>query len=195
MAESSFCDDPVFIPRKEMGILLNQQHETFSQEIAKGTGVAKAYAIAGYPPNKGNAYRLRLRKGVAARIDELTAARTAAVQVAALSAAEKAGLDHFWVLRSLRRNATLAAGAGDRAASNRAVELIGKHLNMFVDRKQIEISYIDDADEYLAKILAIVEGKTIDNEAAPLQLENDGLKNGSDNQSQDDTIDIVWETV
>jgi hypothetical protein len=52
--------------------------------------------------------------------------------------------------------------AGDRAASNRAVELIGKHLGMFVDRKQIEISYIDDADEYLAKIMEIVNGKTID---------------------------------
>jgi hypothetical protein len=51
------------------------------------------------------------------------------------------------VLRSLRRNATLAARAGDRAASNRAVELIGKHLGMFVDKKSVEISMIDDSDE------------------------------------------------
>src|SRR5215469_2133346 len=41
----------------------------------------------------------------------------------------------LWVLRTLRRNSVLAARRGDTAASNRAAELIGKHLNMFVDRK------------------------------------------------------------
>ncbi len=82
-------------------------------------------------------------------------------------------LDHFWVLRSLRRNATLAARAGDRAASNRAVELIGKHLGMFVDKKSIDISYIDDSDEHLRQLMEIVNAKVIDAEPAPLaQLEN-----------------------
>jgi hypothetical protein len=55
----------------------------------------------------------------------------------------------------------LAARRGDTSASNRAVELIGKHLNMFVDRKELQISVIDDSDEYLATILAIVQGQTI----------------------------------
>ena len=55
----------------------------------------------------------------------------------------------------------LAARRGDTSASNRAVELIGKHLNMFVDRKVLQISVIDDSDEYLATILAIVQGQTI----------------------------------
>jgi hypothetical protein len=68
----------------------------------------------------------------------LLAQKTAAVKLADLSAAERAGVDAIWVMRSLRRNATLAARAGDRAASNRAVELIGKHLNMFVDQKVVE---------------------------------------------------------
>ncbi len=163
-----------------MGILLSQRQEAFCQAVAKGETVAKAYAIAGYPPSKGNAYRLRLRERVTARIDELVVARTAEAQRQALSAAERAGLDHFWVLRSLRRNATLAARAGDRAASNRAVELIGKHLNMFVDRNVVEINTVDDSAEYLQRLMEIVGIKTIDQEPAPLQLTDDGSKDGSD---------------
>ncbi len=60
---------------------------------------------------------------------------------------------------------------GDRAASNRAVELIGKHLGMFIDKNSIDISYIDDADEYLAKIMAIVDAKTVEHEPAPLPID------------------------
>ncbi len=30
---------------------------------------------------------------------------------------------------------------------------------MFADRKQIEIAYVDDADEYLAKIMALVDAE------------------------------------
>jgi phage terminase small subunit len=153
-----------------MGILLNQQHETFSQEIAKGTGVAKAYVVAGYPPNKGNAYRLRLRKGVAARIAELTAARSEMAAREALTAAERAGVDQYWVLRNLRLNAIMSMRHGDRAAAARSIELIGKHLGMFIEKKSIDISYIDDADEYLAKIMAIVEAKTVEHEPAPLAI-------------------------
>ena len=87
------------------------------------------------------------------------------------------------MLRSLRRNATLAARAGDRAASNRAVELIGKHLNMFVDQKVVEINTIDDSAEYLQRLMEIVGIKTIDQEPAPLQLESDGLNDGSGDES------------
>jgi hypothetical protein len=88
-------------------------------------------------------------------------------------AAEKAGVDQYWVMRTLRRNAVMAARAGDRAASNRAVELIGKHIGMFVDKKSVEISYVDDADEYLARIMAIVNAKVVDHEP---QLLEDGQK-------------------
>ena len=162
-----------------MGILLSQRQETFCQAVARGEPVAKAYATAGYPASKGNAYRLRLRERVAARINELVAARTAEAQRQALSAAERAGLDHFWVMRRLRTNAVLAARRGDTAASNRAAELIGKHMGMFIDKKQIDINVVDDSDEYLARLMEIVGARVIDAEPAPLQLENDGLKDGS----------------
>ena len=92
-------------------------------------------------------------------------------------------------MRSLRRNATLAARAGDRAASNRAVELIGKHLNnMFIDRKVVELNVIDDSDEYLQRLMEIVGIKTIDQEPAQQQLENDGLKDGSDEDGQHNAL-------
>ena len=52
------------------------------------------------------------------------------------------------MLRKLRTNAVLAMRNGDRAAANRSIELIGKHLGMFIDRKQVEITQVDDADEY-----------------------------------------------
>jgi hypothetical protein len=67
-------------------------------------------------------------------------------------------------MRNLRRNAVMAARKGDTAASNRAVELIGKHLGMFIDRTSIEISYIDDADEYLAKIMELVGKPVLEHE-------------------------------
>jgi hypothetical protein len=185
----SFCEGRVFI----MGVLTNGKHEVFAREIVRGTPITKAYVVAGYPANRGNASRLRLHEGIKARIEELQGQKTAAVELATLTAAEKAGLDHFWVMRSLRRNATVAARRGDTAASNRAVELIGKHLNMFVDRKEIEISYVDDADEYLQRIMEIVNAKTVEHEPALLPAAGDGLKDGSVDKTQYGTIDIIEE--
>jgi hypothetical protein len=76
-----------------------------------------------------------------------------------------------WVLRNLRRNAVLTMRAGDRSAAARPIELIGKHLGMFVDRKQVEISYIDDADEYLARVMALVDAKVVEHE--PPAIDNE----------------------
>src|SRR5215469_971846 len=158
-----------------MGLLSNAKHEMFAQEIVRGTPITKAYVVAGYPANRGNASRLRLHEGIKARIAELQDQKTAAVEMAQLSAAEQAGLDTYWVMRTLRRNSVLAARAGDMAASTRAAELIGKHLNMFVDRKAIEISYSDDSDAYLQRLLELVQAPVIEHEvqqvnsSSPLQ--------------------------
>jgi hypothetical protein len=65
----------------------------------------------------------------------------------------------------------LAARHGDTAAANRAAELISKHLGMFIDRKQIEISYIDDADAYLQQMMDIINGKVIDNQLPLLETD------------------------
>jgi hypothetical protein len=80
---------------------------------------------------------------------------------------------------------------GDRAAANRALELLGRHLNMFVDRKELQINRVDDSDEYLSRIMELVNSRTIDAEPVALPLENDGQKYGSDDQAQDGIIDVT----
>jgi phage terminase small subunit len=152
-----------------MGPLTRRQHEEFAQLVSSGSTIVDAYEKSGYPRNRSNAHRLRRREHISARIDQLVAQRTAHAERETLNAAEKAGVDAYWVMRTLRRNCILAARRGDIAASNRAAELIGKHINMFIDRKQIDIAYADDADAYLAKIIAQVDGKVIDNELPLLE--------------------------
>ncbi len=177
-----------------MGVLSRPQHEAFAQLIANGSTIIDAYEKSGYPRNRSNASRLRLRERISARIDELVAQRTASAEREALSAAEKAGVDAYWVMRNLRRNAVMAARRGDTAAANRAVELIGKHLNMFVDRKEIQINYIDDADEYLARIMDLVNAKVVDHEPAALPAVNDGSKYGSGGLAADNATDNIYKT-
>lgn len=87
----------------------------------------------------------------------------------------------------------MAMRAGDRAAAARSIELIGKHLGMFIDRKQIEVAYINDADEYLATIMALVDGKTVEHEPVPLLLGRDGSKDGLDHKVDRNIIDIIEE--
>src|SRR5580704_3835701 len=101
-----------------MAVLRNVRHEAFAQAVANGHSAFKAHEIAGFFPDRANAGRLRHRDDISRRVDEIVATRTKAVDKALVSAAERAGVDQFWVLRSLRRNATLAARAGDRAAAN-----------------------------------------------------------------------------
>ena len=146
-----------------MGVLRNIRHESFAQAIASGHSAVKAHEIAGFFPDRANAGRLRHRDDISRRVDEILATRTKAIDKALVSAARSASAStKKWVLRNLRRNAVLAMRAGDRAAANRSIELIGKHLGMFIERKQIEIAYVDDADEYLAKIMALVDAKTVE---------------------------------
>jgi hypothetical protein len=106
------------------------------------------------------------------RKDEIvrrSATRQPIVLATVVSLAERVGVDEEWVLRNLRRNAVMAMRVGDRAAAARSLELIGKHLGMFIDRKSIDISYVDDADEHLAKLLELVGQPVLEHE--PQQLE------------------------
>ena len=105
------------------------------------------------------------------------------------------------MLRNLRRNAVMAMRVGDRAAAARSLELIGKHLGMFIEKKELQISYVDDADAYLQKLLQLVGQPVIEHEPLrleqqPPQLEHDaedGRKYGSCESLTTDVIDIVEE--
>jgi len=54
-----------------MPVLQHPKHELFAQEVAKGTALEKAYALAGYKPDPKNAARLTKNDAVRTRIDEL----------------------------------------------------------------------------------------------------------------------------
>jgi hypothetical protein len=68
---------------------------------------------------------------------------------------------------------------GDRAAAARSLELVGRHLGLFVDRKQIEINALDDSDAYLAQLMEIVNAKVVEHEPAPLAIDHEPAEDGS----------------
>lgn len=135
-----------------MPVLTNSKHELFAQEIAKGVSGREAYRTAGYTAKSDagadvSASRLLKDAKVAARIAELQE-----------GAAEKAMISKQWVIERLIENANRAMqavevkdsegnGTGeykyDGSVANKALELLGKEVGMFVDRKQTtNVSYI-----------------------------------------------------
>ena len=52
------------------------------------------------------------------------------------NAAERVGVDEEWFLDNVRLNIVVAMRARDLSAAARSFELIGRHLSMFIDRKQ-----------------------------------------------------------
>jgi len=129
-----------------MPALPNPRHELFAQAIAKGASQREAYKAAGYGVKSdaaADASASRLLSGgkVQARISELQS-----------RAAEKAMLTKAWVIERLLENVERAMeaipvldAAGNPTGkyvyngnvANRALELLGKEMNMFIERKEI----------------------------------------------------------
>lgn len=147
-----------------MAVLSNPKHELFAQEIAKGTDCAAAYTKSGFKPNAGNARTLRANQAVSTRIQALLAEREEIHSQATAAAVEKAGLTKQWIIERLQENvqramqvAVVRDGEGnpigeykyEGSVANRALELLGKEIGMFVDRKEIRTGELDDvnADE------------------------------------------------
>lgn len=133
-----------------MPVLKDTRHERFAQALAKGMTADEAYVSAGYKRNRGNAARLKASESIRARVAELTN-----------KASEKASLSKAWIIERLMQNVDQALGriptkikkidkeTGaavefeiidiDRTAANKALELLGKtiEIGMFVERKEI----------------------------------------------------------
>lgn len=133
-----------------MPALKNTRHEAFAQGLAKGLTADAAYEEAGFRPHRGNAARLRANENVQRRVKELTE-----------KAAEKAVVTRAWVLEMLAKNARECAGNDEAlrnpAASNKALELLGKELGMFVDRRLVNVRNISDMSE--EEILELLGGE------------------------------------
>lgn len=144
-----------------MPALKNARHEMFAQNIAAGMSLRDAYrnANVGVAQDKcipEVASRLKSNPRVAARIKELNDAR---MKIEAKSTAkamervvEKTALTKEYVITRLIENAERAMQAvpvknakGEEtgvyryegSVANRALELLGKELGLFVDRKEV----------------------------------------------------------
>lgn len=124
-----------------MPMLDNPRWERFAQGLAAGKSASEAYVAAGYEANDGNASRLKGNEKVEARVAELLGRVTEGVV-----------LTKQWVLERLIENANRAMQAESKLGengepvgeyqyqgnvANRALELLGKELGMFIDRKEV----------------------------------------------------------
>lgn len=109
-----------------MPVLENQRHEAFAQALAKGKTVDSAYQEAGFKPNRSNASRLNANDSIRERVAELQE-----------MASERVVLDREWILARLIENAK-DHQKSNPSASNKALELLGKEVGMFIERQVTE---------------------------------------------------------
>lgn len=149
-----------------MPVLKNPKHERFAQELAKGETAERAYQTAGFKPNRGNANTLKQNQSILDRVSEILAEREKIHGQSTARAIEKVALTKEWVLSKLRENAERALqerpvldGEGgitgeyryEGTVANRALELLGKELGMFIERKELgnpgEFDKINDPEQ------------------------------------------------
>jgi len=160
--------------------LVNPQHERFAVAVATGQDHGQAYITAGYwspasATGKGGA--LYKRSDVAARIAELQ-------DLGALLAIKDSVITKDWVLDRLRtvierclqgvevfdtKGNTTGMWRFEPGPATRALELVGKHLGMFVDRTEIS------ADITVSTVIDALQRRRERMDAAAGELEASGL--------------------
>ena len=133
-----------------MTILVNPKHEAFCQAYVRGESAGNAsatYRAVYGKDNRGAATRLQQRDSIVQRVAEIRAEIAASEAAALAQATESLGISKEWVLerllenveRAMQRKAVLddegeAVGEWkyDGSVANKALELLGKHLGMFV---------------------------------------------------------------
>lgn len=179
-----------------MSVLRNPQHEHFATLVAAGANFTAAAKAAGYSEVSAASRGCRVAQlpAVTARIAELSARKVEIAQVSA-------GISKSYVLETLYENVQRAMQKREIKnlqgvvvgfqyegnVANRALELIGKELGMFVDRKEINgsvnitsgrlLELSDDQVETIQRLLESAHQRQ--------QLE----------QSQGDVIDIEPERI
>jgi phage terminase small subunit len=144
--------------------LSNAKWERFAQELAKGKAADKAYEAAGFKPNRGNAATLKQKQSISDRVLELLSEREAIHAQATADAIKSTALTKEWVIETLKENVARSmqaievkradgTGTGEYqyqgSVANRALELLGKELGMFVDRTEnqnVNTNYVVSGD-------------------------------------------------
>lgn len=130
------------------------RQEAFARAMADGKSQMEACKIAGYSYTPSNAFRLAHLPHIEARVRELIQMRADQEVVSSRIAAKKLALTKEWVIERLMFNAERAlrgkpvldkdgnhtgafSGKIDGTVANRALELLGQHLGMFIQRHEI----------------------------------------------------------
>jgi phage terminase small subunit len=149
-----------------MPVLSNPKHEAFAHALASGVSATEAYVSAGYSAQGAyaSAHRLLKNADVSARIAEIQS--NVAERVT-----EKTAITKAWVLDALRENfdramqheavrdsdgALTGTYTYNGNVANKALELMGRELGMFVDRKDVTVrrSLAELTDEELDALIA-----------------------------------------
>ena len=140
-----------------MTTLKNPRHERFAQELAKGKSAIAAHKLAGYRPDRGTASKLQHDANISQRVRELLDEGGRMARVATERATEVLAIDREWVLAKLKENVERAMQAVpvmragketgefvyDGSVANRALELLGKEIGMFIERSEVRTGKID----------------------------------------------------
>ena len=122
------------------GPLDNQKWENFARYIASGETQAKAAVLAGF--KEANAHIrgcvLMKKPEIRLRVEELK-------RVSSERAVTGLSLNKSWVLQNLKDNVEAAKEEDDHSAVNRGLELIGKEIGMFVERKILGLQDLSNA--------------------------------------------------
>lgn len=134
-----------------MPVLDNAKHERFAQGLASGLPAEEAHGLAGYKASRSGACQLKQKLNISERVTELLAEREAIHSQATADAIKSTGLTKTWVIETLVSNVDRAmqaeeikrpdgTGTGEYkyegSVANRALELLGKHLGMFIDKHE-----------------------------------------------------------
>lgn len=166
-----------------MPVLPNSRHERFAQALADGKSAEEAHGIAGYKASRSGASQLKQKLNISRRVTELLAEREKIHAQSTAKAIERVSLTKEWVLAKLIDNAERALQAQpvlDREGgetgvyqyqgnvANRALELLGKHLGMFIDvhelsgpdKGPIQTQEVSPRDRLADRIAGIATART-----------------------------------
>ena len=137
------------------GPLDNQKWENFARYIANGETQANAAKLAGFKENNAH-----IRGSVLMKKDEIRQRVEELKSVSSERAVTGLSLNKSWVLQNLKDNVEAAKEEDDHSAVNRGLELIGKEIGMFVERKILGLQDLSTASaDELFDIIAVIDSK------------------------------------
>ena len=130
---------------------LSEKQKAFCREYLKDYNATQAYIRAGYTNSKHShiyAYKLLQSIYIQQKLQELTAKQ-----------AEKAEITVEWIIQELKQmyercQSTLSA-PGAIAGATKQLELLGKHIGMWIDRSELTIN-IKEVNVMVVQIQGVI---------------------------------------